>query len=145
MIKIPLFNSKSLGFDRDMVVFSVKYSSLPEFFAKAIIDTGCPFTIISENVIKRTRISYSSKETKYVVQLGNISLELKELGLCDLNFKDENSNPVKFQQDIYIGIPVIKGFLAQELPSFIGKDFLNNNSLSIINRKEGNNYLLFEN
>lgn len=144
MIKIPLFNSKSLGFDRDMVVFSINYGSLPPFFAKAIIDTGCPFTIISESTIKKTRIPYSTKETKYIVQLGNISLELKELGLCDLIFKDENNNPVKFKQEVFIGIPNMKGYLAQELPSFLGKDFLNNNSLSIINRKEGNNYLMFE-
>jgi len=58
MFKIPLFTGKSLGFDRDMVTFSIKYGNLPNFFCKAIIDTGCPFTIVSESSIKRTRIPY---------------------------------------------------------------------------------------
>ena len=44
----------------------------------------------------------------------------------------------------YVGIPRVKGYLAQELPSFIGKDFLNNHSISIINKKEEDNYLLVD-
>ncbi|MAG40061.1 hypothetical protein CMI41_03775 [Candidatus Pacearchaeota archaeon] len=144
MFKIPLFSGKSLGFDRDMVTFSVKYGSLSSFFCKAIVDTGCPFTIISESSIKRTRIPYSSKPSKYNVQIGNISMDLIELGVCEINFRDENGNTKTFEQEIYVGIPRVKGYLAQELPSFIGKDFLNNHSISIINKKEGDNYLLVE-
>ena len=119
MFKIPLFSGKSLGFIRDMVTFSVKYGNLPNFFCKAIVDTGCPFTIISESSIKRTRIPYNTKPSKYNVELGSINLELKELGICELYFRDENGEIRKFEQEIYIGIPLVKGYLAQELPSFI--------------------------
>ena len=142
MFKIPLFTAKSLGFDRDMAAFSVKYGNLPNFLCKAVVDTGCPFTIISEVSIKRTRIPYNAKPSKYHVQLGNINMELKELGVCELNFRDENGDIRIFDQEVYVGIPVVKGYLAQELPSFIGKDFLNSHSLSIINKKEENSYLL---
>src|SRR3989344_925826 len=142
MFKIPLFSGKSLGFDRDMVTFSVKCGSLPNLFCKGIVDTGCPFTIISESSIKRTGISYCSKPSKYNVQLGNINMDLIELGVCEINFRDKNGDIKKFEQEIYVGIPKVKGYLAQELPSFIGKDFLNNHSISIINKKEGDNYLL---
>ena len=142
MFKIPLFSGKSLGFERDMVAFSVKYENLPNFFCKGIVDTGCPFTIISESSIKRTRIPYNCKPSKYNVQHGNINMDLIELGICEINFRDENGDVKKFEQEIYVGIPKVKGYLAQELPSFIGKDFLNNHSLSIINKKEGDNYLM---
>lgn len=144
MPKILLFKGKSLGFDRDMVTFSVRYGNLPNFFCKAIVDTGCPYTIISENTIKKTRISYCSKSIKCDVQLGNIAMELRELGICELSFRDEDGNIHKFQQEVYIGIPTVKCYLAQELPSFIGKDLLNNHSFSIINKKEGTNYLLVD-
>jgi len=144
MFKIPLFSGKSLGFERDMVTFSVKYGNLPNFFCKGIVDTGCPFTIISESSIKRTRIHYSSKPSKYNVQLGSINMDLIELGICEINFRDENGEIKKFEQEIYVGIPKVKGYLAQELPSLIGKDFLNNHSLSIINKKGGESCLVGE-
>jgi len=71
-------------------------------------------------------------------------MDLIELGICEINFRDENGEIKSFEQEIYVGIPRVKGYLAQELPSFIGKDFLNNHSISIINKKGGNNYLLGE-
>jgi len=39
------------------------------------------------------------------------------------------------EQEIYVGIPKLKSYLAQELQSFIGKDFLNNYSISILIKK----------
>ena len=143
MGKIPLFVGKSLGFDRDMVAFSVRYGSLPNFFARGMVDTGCPFVVISESTIKKTRINYCDKPIKYNVQVGQILLELRELGECEICFRDENNNPIKFKHNIFVGTPTVRGFLSQEIPSFIGKDFLNKYSLSIINKKEGN-YLSFE-
>jgi len=71
-------------------------------------------------------------------------MDLIELGVCELIFRDENEGIRRFQQEIYVGIPKVKGYLAQELPSFIGKDFLNNHSISIINKKEEDNYLLVD-
>lgn len=143
MNKIPLFIGKSLGFDRDMIVFSVKYGNLPNFFTKAILDTGCPFTIISESTIKKTRIPYSDKPTKFNVQLGTIPLDLKELGGCEISLRDEKNESLKFKQELFVGIPSVRGYISQELPSLVGKDFLNKHSLSIINKKEGN-YLLLD-
>ena len=135
-IKIPLFKGKSLGFERDMVTFSVRGKNI-FLLSRGIVDTGCPFTILSESSLKRTRINYYNKETKYVVFIGTIPLQLKELGECELTFKDEHGNPIKFKQNIHAGIPNIKGYLAEGLPSFIGKDFLNNHTLNIHNKKEG--------
>ncbi len=72
-------------------------------------------------------------------------MDLIELGSCEINFRDENGDVKKFEQEIYVGIPKVRGYLAQELPSFIGKDFLNNHSISIINKKDRDNYLLVDN
>ena len=144
MTKIPLFMGKSLGFDRYMVSMSVKYCNLPCFFTKAIVDTGCPYTIISESTLKKTRIPYNDKLFKCQVQLGNIPLELKELGICELQFRDENGNIIKFKQEIYVGIPIMKGYLAQELPSFIGKDLMDTNFISVINKKDGSSHLYLD-
>lgn len=124
---------------------SIKYGNLPNFFCKAIVDTGCPFTIISESSIKKTRIPYNSKKSfKYNVQIGNISMELKELGMCEINFRDDENKTKAFEQELYVGIPLTRGYLSQELPSFIGKDCLDKHSISIINKKDGKNYLLVD-
>jgi len=71
-------------------------------------------------------------------------MDLRELGVCELNLRDENNTIKNFEQEVFVGIPLTKGYMAQELPSFIGKDFLNNHSVSIINKKEGNNHLLVD-
>ena len=144
-IKIPLIKANSLGYERDMISFSVKYGSLPNFFASAIVDTGCPFCVISESVIKKTRISYSDKPVHHKqVWLGGILFELKELGECDLVFRDHEKKSISFKHPLYIGVPVNmkKGFqFLQQLPCFIGKDLLDKNYLSIIKSKDGNSYL----
>lgn len=139
-VKIPLFKAKSLGFERDMVTFSAQYKSF-KVITNAIVDTGCPFTILNETSVKRSRIPYHNKTSANPVLIGNISLQLKELGVCKLYFRDENNQIVTFEQQTYVGVPLTRGFLAQELPSFIGKDFLDNNSFAFVNKKEGS-YLL---
>lgn len=48
-MKIPLLNGKSLGFDRTMLNFSLKYKSLPPYPFTAIVDTGCPFSFLSRD------------------------------------------------------------------------------------------------
>lgn len=136
-VRIPLFKAKALGFERDMVTFSVKGKSIPFLIATAVIDTGCPYTILSESALKRTTRSYNNRETECVVNIGPIPVELKKLDVCQLSFNDDAKNPVFFEQNVYVGLPKIKGYLAQELPSFIGKDFLDGHLLSIVNRKEG--------
>lgn len=144
-VKIPLIKGKSLGYERDMVTFSVKYGSLPNFYASAIVDTGCPFCVISESVIKKTRVSYKDKPVHHKqVWLGGMLFELKELGECGLFFRDHEKNLVQFKQNLYVGVPhgLRKGeIFLQQLPCFIGKDFLDKNFLSIIKSRDGNSYL----
>jgi len=144
-IKIPLLKASSLGYERDMITFSIQYGSLPLFYASAIIDTGCPFCVVSESVIQKTRIPYKSKQVHHKqVWLGGILFELRALGECELFLKDNENKPVKFQQEVYVGIPLSlkKGtILSQQLPCFIGKDFLDKNFLSIIRSRDGNTYL----
>ena len=144
-IKIPLIKAKSLGYERDMVTFSVKYGSLPSFYANAIVDTGCPFCVISESTINKTRIPYLEKSVHHKqVWLGGILFELRELGDCDIFFRDDEKKIVSFKQTLYVGVPISlkKGqIFTQQLPCFIGKDFLDKNFLSIIKSRDGSSYL----
>lgn len=135
-LKIPLFQGKSLGFDRDMVIFSIKSQRIPLLFAKAVVDNGCPFTIVSEVALKQVRINYNNYKERDPLQLGPILLRLLELGECKLIFRDENNNPVTFKQDVHIGLA--GGIVSHEIPSFIGKDFLDKHYLSLLKAKEGN-------
>lgn len=137
MIKIPIFKGKSLGFERDMVSFSFKYRNFPLTISKAVVDNGCPHIIISESVLKRTRIPYTRMKTNKLVQVGLIQMQLKLLGKCKLNFRTEDNNTVEIEHDVYAGIPVNRGYIAQEIPSFIGKDFFDENLISILNTKTG--------
>lgn len=145
MIKIPLFRGKSLGFERDMVAFSLKYGSLPRVILIAIVDTGCPYVIISENIIKKTRIPYTSKPSEEKpVQLGPILLELRNLGVCELFFKDDKEEVIEpFQQEVFVGIPILKKnqIICMELLSFIGKSFFDKHCSSIVKKKDGSSYM----
>lgn len=145
MIRIPLIKAISLGYERDMISFSVKYGSLPNFYASAIIDTGCPFCVVSENVIKKTRIPYKEKPVHHKqVWLGGILFELRDLGECELFLKNYENKSVPFKQQIYVGVPISlkrNQILTQQIPCFIGKDFLDKNFLSIIKSRDGNSYL----
>ena len=144
-IKIPLLKAMSLGYERDMITFSVKYGSLPNFYASAILDTGCPFCVISESTIQKTRINYKDKPVYHSqVWLGGILFELRGLGECELFFRDKENKLIPFKQEIYVGVPISlkKGtILSQQIPCFIGKDFLDKNFLSIIKSKDRNTYL----
>ena len=144
VIKIPLLKASSLGYERDMITFSVGYSSLPNFNASAIVDTGCPFCVISESTIQKTRIPYKDNPVYHKqVWLGGISFELRELGECKLFFRDKEGKTISFKHNLYVGVPVglKKGIiLTQQLPCFIGKDFLDNNFLSIVKLQDRTTY-----
>ncbi len=143
--RIPLFKAKKLGYERDMVSFSIKYGTVPNFLTTAIVDTGCPFIIISQNDIDKTRIPYRNKPSlSKPVSLGNLILELKDLGECEIFFRDYNNQSIKYKERIYVGIPIgLKPgqMLAQQLPSIVGKGFLDNNFLSVIKNKDGTSHL----
>lgn len=144
-VRIPLIKANSLGYERDMVSFSVKYGNLPNFYTTAIVDTGCPFCVISESTIKKTRIPYITKPVYHKqVWLGGILFELRGLGECELFFRDIDKKLIQFKQDIYIGVPISlkqNQILVQQLPCFIGKDFLDKYFLSIIKSRDGSSYL----
>lgn len=144
-IRIPLIKAKSLGFERDMITFAVKYGSLLPFNASAIVDTGCPFCVITENTIQKTRIPYKDKPVHHKqVWLGGILFELKELGECELFFRDCEKKVISFKQLLFVGIPIgLKSgqVLVNQLPCFIGKDFLDKFFLSIIKARDGMTYL----
>lgn len=145
MLKIPLVRGKSLGFERDIATFSVKYKNFPRILNTAIVDTGCPFIILSETALRKTRIPYKNLPSmSKPVQVGPMVLELKDLGECELFFRDEDDKSVEpFRSQVYVGvISNLKKnqFLAQEIPSFIGKDFFDKHDLSII-KKEGKSFI----
>lgn len=144
-IKILLIKANSLGYERDMITFSVKYGTLPDFYANAVVDTGYPFCVISENTIKKTRIPYADKPVHHrQVWLGGVLFELRDLGECILSFNDCSHKPVQFKQQLFVGIPTsLKPgqVFVQQLPCFIGKDFLDKNFLSIIKSRDGNSYI----
>jgi len=146
VLKIPLIKGKSLGFERDMVTFSLKWGALPRVIASGIVDTGYPYVILSENVFKRSRIPYNSLPVEpSPVNIGGITLELKNLGECHLFFRNEEGNLVELiKQRVFVGVPI--GFknnqmLIKEIPSFIGNEFLDSHDLSIMNDKGGKKFI----
>jgi len=142
---VPLYEGKSLGFDRILVNFSLKFKSLPPYPFSAIVDTGCPFTFISEDSLKGKRIPYSELKTidKSPVSLGFVKLDIRELGNYKIFFRDINNQLIEFEHPIYVGVPLIKGHLLGKIPCFIGKDFIDKHKLSIIT-KEGKRFLCKE-
>ena len=68
-IRIPLFQGNSLGFERDMVIFTLKSNRIPILFGKAVVDNGCPYTIISEVAFRKIRFNYRSRREIGIVQI----------------------------------------------------------------------------
>lgn len=137
-MKIPLRDGKSLGFNRTMLNFSLKYKSLNPYPFTAIVDTGCPFSFLSKDALIGKRIPYGFKEIeKSPVALGNIPHKILELGNCQLFFRDVNNELKELEHFMYVGVPIVKGVLLNKIPCFIGNDFLRKHNLSIINKEEG--------
>lgn len=130
-MKVPLHDGKSLGFDRTMLTFSLRYKSFPPYPFSAILDTGCPFTFLSKDSLVGKRIPPGFREIdKSPVSLGN----------CKIFLKDINNELIEFEHFVYIGIPLIRGIMISKIPCFIGNDFIKKHGLSIINEK-GKSYL----
>lgn len=140
-MKIPLSKGKLLGAERDIANFTIIGRNL-HITITAIVDNGSPFTIVMENDLKRTRMPYTKLPTAQKVNLGPISLFLKDLGDCDLVFKDIESNILKLKHKVYGGILVQRKIqLVQILPSILGRDFLTKNNFNLIRNEHGNPYL----
>lgn len=144
-LRIPLFKAKKLGYERDMISLKIKYGTLPDLNITAIVDTGCPFIIISKNDIEKTRIPYNSKPSlEKPVSLGNLLLELKNLGECEVFLRDETGHLISYKEKIYVGVPIgLKPgqMLGQQLPSMVGKEFLDKNFLSVMKNRDGTSHL----
>jgi len=102
-----------------------------------LVDTGSPFTIISENDLKKTRLAYTKCEHYQRIIIGT-PMDLKKLGEAQIIFKDETGNSVPFSHPVYVGIIVNRN---QELIkrlslSFLGKDFLDKYNLCITKKDE---------
>jgi len=141
-MKIKLKSAKSLGFDRDMASIGFKHPQFARVFDNAIIDTGCPYVIISESVIKTRRMPYKKYpklELESPLNLGGILMELRDLGECSIFMFDTNDKLNEFKHRAYVGVSLTP--INMKLPSFIGIDFLKKNKLSI-NFEEDGSYLI---
>lgn len=140
-MEIPLTEGRTLGFERDMISFSVKYGSLNPMPFLAIVDTGCPFTFLSsDSFLGKRAPPMGNVIEKSPISLGPILLEMKDLGKCKLFFRDVNNNLKEFEHRLLLGTPINKGIILAKIPCFLGKDFLDENKISIIN-KDGKKFL----
>ncbi len=130
--RIPLLEGKSFGYNRDLAPFHFVYQTLMPFRTIAVIDTGSPYTIISETTLRLiSRIRYSELPSIDQLQLGRISLNIRDLGECKLLFKDENNKLLSFTHRLVAGIPINRHENEEELPNLLGRDFLNKYSFSL--------------
>lgn len=141
LIKIKLREARIFKGTRIAVSLSFKFGSLPPTPITAIIDTGCPFSMISENTLKRTRIHLSTLPIydSELTYLGNIKLQLRDLKLCDLIFRDISNGLVALKQELVGGFPITKNPQTEypNLPNILGMDFLKKHSLSLSFNEEG--------
>ena len=142
-MKIPLIRGNQLGAERYVAAFSIKgIKTVPQLNVEAIIDTGCPFTFLSIDTLRRSRLPYSKLPVFKVVKLTNIGIELRDLGEVEFYFLDKNNAVQKIAHKLYVGVPQVPGGqLNVRLPSFLGKDFMDANRLGIIFDKDGNPHL----
>ena len=132
-MKIPIVYGNSLGAPRHMATHSV-VSDIFHLQSRSIIDTGCPFTIITEPNLMRTRVPISRLDYTSSAWLGNMKLKLASLGICKLNFIDTENKLVSFEQEVYAGKAELPdgNQLINAFPNFIGLDFLRKHRLAVI-------------
>ena len=101
-------------------------------FTNFVIDTGSPWSILMEHDLKaKTRIPYASYPKVNRVNL-IIPIDLMKLGKCKIVFRDRDGQPVEFDQELYGGMLVNRQIeLIQTIPSFLGKDFLDEHNLFV--------------
>ena len=125
-MKIPAFTQKWAKAERISVSFiakPVKYGGT--VFIKSIVDSGCPWTFISENDVERCRnISHRTFEFFEKVNLGGLPIELFDLGDVIFVFRDSENQRFEVVSRCFIGKLSQKGKLTVGLPSVIGMDFL---------------------
>ena len=99
----------------------------------AVIDNGSPFTMISENDLKRTRLPLKSLpivgKAIYIAPVN-----LVDLGECNLTFKDIKNETITFKFRIFGSIfkDISKSaYFIHQIPSVIGRDFLKKFNFSL--------------
>lgn len=127
-----------------MVFSQVKISNSHSLYIKSIIDTGCPFTFISESDLKKTRIPFTNYKIVNTVQLGQFAINIINLSenTCFI-FRDVNNKLVKVKHKIYGGILANNRSYNPSfiLPNIIGLDFLKEKK---VNMRFGQNYLTID-
>lgn len=129
-MRIPLIESPYLGAVRSSVSAYVMIGSI-KFPTTFILDTGSPYTIISEQDLQRTRIPFQSYKTFTRAKVV-IDIDLKDFGECELTFLDVEGNPIVLKHNLYGGVFVNRNIrISSVFPSFLGKDFIDKYNLSI--------------
>jgi len=125
-MKIPAFLQRWAKAERISVTFSakpLKYGG--NVYVKAIVDSGCPWTFISENDAERCR-SISRRALNFFekVNLGGIYVDLFDLDEVVFAFRDSENKPVDIKSRCFIGKIDKRIEMVVGLPSVIGMDFL---------------------
>lgn len=125
-VKIPAFIQRWAKAERISVTFSARpVKSGGTVFVKSIVDSGCPWTFVSENDVERCRsIAARSFEFFERVNLGGFEIDLSDMGDVLFVFKDSKGELFETVSRCFIGKLVQKGKLTVGLPSVIGMDFL---------------------
>jgi hypothetical protein len=125
-MKIPAFLQKWAKAERISVTFSAKPLKYGGYvYVKAIVDSGCPWTFISENDAERCR-SISSRTLNFFerVNLGGVNVDLFDLGEVVFTLRDSENKTVDIKSRCFVGRLGQRVGMAVGLPSVIGMDFL---------------------
>ena len=129
------------GGRRSFINFSLILPS-SRLTTNALIDTGSPYTVITEPTLKRTRIPYTKYDYFGTIVIGKIILNLVELGKGTIVFKDEKNILHPFEHDIYGGIFVDRNVeIIGTFPNIFGEDFRDKNEISIV-KEQGKDYFM---
>ncbi|RLI99901.1 MAG: hypothetical protein DRP03_02040 [Candidatus Aenigmatarchaeota archaeon] len=128
---------RKLGAERRVLTFLVRSCGFIKLRAiSAIVDTGSPFTFISQSDLRGLRIPKNLPMVRQINLL--IPLKIYSVGECEIWLKDENSKYVPFKTNLHIAVPAIqKIMIPGGMPSIVGTDFLDRYNMAV-----GKKYLL---
>jgi len=106
-----------------------------------LIDTGSPYTFISQSECEMMRINLNNCKTFERMDIARSQVELKDLGTATFNFHVGNDTLASFSYKALGGSSRSAGYY----PSILGRDFLEEFNLGISRRRnDGHRYLEFE-
>ncbi|MBI5036908.1 hypothetical protein HZC09_06230 [Candidatus Micrarchaeota archaeon] len=126
MIRIPLFYGRQAGGERLIVDFSLKDAKGILGPVSAIVDTGCPFTMIFGTGLKRfRRMKIEETGTPEYMSLGATRFQKKQVSGVAFCFRDEDNNLHDCVHELLAGVHYEKGVLSREFfEMIVGLDFL---------------------